>query len=138
MMASICAPISSTPYFSSVPFSLSATARLSAVCPPTVGSTRVGPLARDDLLEKLRRQRLDVRPVGDLRVRHDRRRVAVDEDHFQPLVAQRLARLRARVVELARLADDDRTGADDEHALDVGASGHYPLFSISSRNRLNR
>ena len=42
MIASICAPISLTPYFSSVPFSLSATARLSAVCPPTVGSTASG------------------------------------------------------------------------------------------------
>jgi hypothetical protein len=37
---------------------------------------------------------------------------------------ERLARLHAGVIELARLADDDRTGADDEDALDVGAPGH--------------
>ncbi len=42
LIDSICAPISSTPYFSSVPFSPSATARLSAVWPPTVGSTASG------------------------------------------------------------------------------------------------
>ena len=85
---------------------------------------RVGPLALDDLLEHFRRQRLDVGPVGQLRVGHDRRRVAVDQDDLEPLVAQRLARLRAGVVELAGLPDDDRAGADDENALDVGAFGH--------------
>ena len=71
-----------------------------------------------------RRERLDVGAIGDLRVGHDRRRIAVDEDDLEPFGAQRLARLRARVVELAGLADDDRAGADDEHALDVGAFGH--------------
>ncbi len=38
-IASMSAPISSTPYFSSTPFSCSATARLSAVWPPSVGSS---------------------------------------------------------------------------------------------------
>ena len=80
---------------------------------------RVGPLGRDDLLDDLGRQRLDVRAIGELGVRHDRRRVAVDEDHLEPFGLQRLARLRARVVELGRLADDDRTGADDEDALQI-------------------
>ncbi len=42
LMASICAPMSSTPYLASVPFSCSATARFSAVWPPTVGSTASG------------------------------------------------------------------------------------------------
>ena len=54
---------------------------------------RVGPLALDDRLEELRRERLDVGAVGQLRVGHDRRRVAVDEDDLEPLGAQRLARL---------------------------------------------
>ena len=39
LMASSFAPISSTPYFSSMPASASSTARFSAVCPPTVGSS---------------------------------------------------------------------------------------------------
>ena len=44
---------------------------------------------------------------------------------LEPLGAQRLARLRARVVELARLADHDRAGADDQDALQIGATGHF-------------
>ena len=42
LIASICAPISLTPYFCRMPRSCSATARLSAVWPPTVGSTASG------------------------------------------------------------------------------------------------
>ena len=48
----------------------------------------------------------------------------VDEDDAVALLLQRLARLRARVVELAGLPDDDRAGADDQDALDVGAARH--------------
>ena len=62
--------------------------------------------------------------VRHLRVRHDRGRVAVDQDHLEPFGAQRLARLRARVVELGGLADDDRPRADHEDAFDVSAFGH--------------
>ena len=72
----------------------------------------------------LRRERLDVGRVGQLRVGHDRGRVAVDQHHLETFGAQRLARLRARVVELGGLADDNRPGADDEHALDVGSFRH--------------
>jgi hypothetical protein len=53
----------------------------------------VGPFALDDRGQHFRRQRLDIGAVRELRVGHDRRRVAVDEDHFEPLGAQRLARL---------------------------------------------
>ena len=75
--------------------------------------------------EDLGRQRLDVGPVGQLRVGHDRRRIAVDENDLEPLGAQRLAGLGARIVELARLPDDDGAGADHEDAFDVGALGHF-------------
>ena len=85
---------------------------------------RVGALPLDDLRDHLPGDRLDVGDVGHLRVGHDRRRVRVHQDHPVALLAQRLARLRARVVELARLADDDRAGADDQDALDVGALRH--------------
>src|SRR5207302_662149 len=37
---------------------------------------------------------------------------------------QRLAGLSPGIIELARLADDDRAGADDENARDVGALRH--------------
>ena len=86
---------------------------------------RVGLLLRDDRLDDLPRDRLDVGRVGEVGVGHDRRRVRVHEDDAHALLAQHAARLGARVVELARLADDDRAGADDEDALDVVALGHY-------------
>ena len=84
----------------------------------------VGPLDGDDLLDDLGRDRLDVGPVGHLGVGHDGGRVRVDQDDLVALLAQRLARLGARVVELAGLADDDRAGADDQDLVDVGTLGH--------------
>ena len=85
---------------------------------------RVGPLALDDLGEHRPGDRLDVGDVGHLRIGHDRRRIGVDQDDLVVLLAQRLARLRARIVELAGLADDDRAGADDQDRGDVGSLGH--------------
>jgi hypothetical protein len=70
---------------------------------------RVGALALDDAGQHLDGQRLDVRPIGDLRVGHDRRRVRVHQDDAISLFAQRLHALRSGVVELAGLADHDRT-----------------------------
>ena len=86
---------------------------------------RVGPLALDDAGEALHVERLDVGGVGELGVGHDRRRVRVHQHDAVALVAQHPARLRARVVELAGLADDDRAAPDDQDRLEVGALGHY-------------
>ena len=85
---------------------------------------RVRTLALDDLGNHSPGDRLDVGRVGHLRIGHDRRRIGVDQDDPVPFLAQRLARLRARIVELAGLPDDDRAGADDQDRFDVGASGH--------------
>ena len=81
-------------------------------------------LLGDDLGDDLRRDRLDIGPVRRLRIGHDRGGVGIDEDDSIALRAQRLARLRARIVELAGLADDDRARADDEDRRDVGAFRH--------------
>ncbi len=78
------------------------------------GEQAVGPLPGDDRLDRLDRQRLEVDDVGDLRVGHDRGRVRVHQDRAHALGAQRAAGLRAGVVELGRLADDDRPGAEDQ------------------------
>ena len=85
---------------------------------------RVGALALDDLRDRARQQRLDVGRVGELRVGHDRRRVRVDEDDLVALLLQDLARLHAGVVELGRLADDDRAGAEDQDLVEVVAARH--------------
>ncbi len=81
-------------------------------------------LLLDDLGDDLRRDRLDIGGVGQLRVGHDRRRIGIDEDDAIALVLQRLDGLGAGIVELAGLADDDRAGADDEDRVDVGALRH--------------
>ena len=85
---------------------------------------RIGALAFDDLGNDLRRDRLNVCRVGEIGIGHDRRRVRVHQDDPVALFLKRLARLRARVVELAGLADDDRARADDQDRFDVGSLGH--------------
>lgn len=57
--------------------------------------------------------------MGEVRVRHDGGRIGVDEHHLVALLGERLARLRAGVVELARLADDDGPRAEDHDLLDA-------------------
>jgi hypothetical protein len=69
-------------------------------------------------------ERLDVGRVGELGIGHDRRRVRVHEHDAEALFAQHAARLGAGVVELARLADDDRATPDQEDGLEVGTAGH--------------
>ena len=90
------------------------------------GKQRVGALGGDDLLDELRSDGLEVCAIGEAGVGHDRGRVAVDEHDLEAVVAQDLARLRARVVELARLTDNDRSGTDHEDLVDVCTAGHLP------------
>ncbi len=92
--------------------------------PAQRGQHRVRPLPGDHLGDELRRDRLDVGRVGELRVGHDRGRVGVDQADPQPLGLEHPAGLGAGVVELARLADDDRPGADHQHVRDVVTPGH--------------
>src|SRR5690606_26843479 len=96
---------------------------------------RVGLLLLDDLFDHLPGDRLDVGDVRRLRVRHDRRRIAVHQDDLEAFLAQRLALLRTRIVEFAGLADDDRPGANDQDALEVGSLWHFrfPTHSESWR-----
>ena len=85
---------------------------------------RVGPLLFDDALDHLRYERLDVGGVGQLGIGHDRGGVGVHEDHPVPLSLQCLAGLRAGVVELAGLSDDNGPGSEDKNGAYVGSLGH--------------
>ena len=78
---------------------------------------RIGPLLLDHLGHDLPGERLDIRPIRRRRIGHDRGRVRVHEHDLVTLFAQRFAGLRARVVELAGLPDDDWPGTDDQNLL---------------------
>jgi hypothetical protein len=80
------------------------------------GQQRVRAFLLDDLLDHLPGDRLDVGGVRHARVGHDGGRIRIHQHHAVALVAQRLAGLRAGIVELAGLADDDGAGADDQDA----------------------
>ena len=86
-------------------------------------------LLGDDLGDDLRGDRLDIGAIGHVRVGHDRRRIGVDQDDAVALFAQGLARLGAGIVELARLTDDDRPGADDQDGRNVGPLRHQVLWA---------
>jgi hypothetical protein len=80
--------------------------------------------ANDDFLHAFRRDGFDVGAVGKLRVGHDGGRIGVHEHDAVSFLLEGFAGLRAGVIELARLANDDRAGADDEDGVNVGAFGH--------------
>ena len=124
MIASALAPIICTLYFSSTPELYKRHRGVERGLAAEGRQQRVGLLAHDDLLDDLRRNRLDVGAVGELRIGHDRGRVGVDQDDAVALLAQRLAGLDAGIIEFAGLADDDRAGADEEDGLEVGTLGH--------------
>ena len=107
---------------------------------PKRGQDCIRPLDSDDLLNDLWGDWLDVRCVGELRVGHDRRWVAIDEDDANAFVAQHPAGLSPRVVELACLADNDRSGSDDEHTFDVRAARHLstPYLRIGPSHQIDK
>ncbi len=76
--------------------------------PAQRGQQSVGPLAPDDPLDHLHRERFDVDHVGHVLVGHDRGRIGIDQDGRDPFLADRFAGLGAGVVELGRLPDHDR------------------------------
>ena len=84
----------------------------------------IGPLLLDDPRDHIGGDRLDIGGIGHVRIGHDRGGVGVDQHHPVPLLLQRLDRLGSGVVELAGLADNNRTGANDEDRGDVSAFGH--------------
>ena len=81
------------------------------------GQQRIGFFAFDDSLHDLGCDRLDVGPVGKLRVRHDRGRVGIDQDDVVPLLLERLAGLNTRVIEFASLPNHNGAGTNQQDSL---------------------
>ena len=85
------------------------------------GIRALAPQHPDDAFEI---ERLEVRAVGKARVGHDRRRVRVDDDRAISVLPQHLQRLAACVVELGRLPDHDRPGADQADRVKIVSARH--------------
>ena len=79
---------------------------------------RVGLLPLNDPLHHLGSNRLHIGPVRELRIRHDRSRIRIHQNHFITLLLQGFTGLDAGVVEFAPLPDDDRTGANEKDLVD--------------------
>ena len=92
--------------------------------PAETGQETLRLLLRDHGLDGLDRQWLEIDRIRDLRVGHDRGGVAVDEDRPDALGPQRAAGLGTGIVELGRLPDDDRPGAEDQDRGRLGRAGH--------------
>ena len=84
----------------------------------------VGVFFSDNALDELSGNGLHIGAVGQAGVSHDGSGVRIHEHHFVAVFLEHLARLSARVVELARLANNDGARANNENAFDVGTFGH--------------
>ena len=85
---------------------------------------RIGTLPLQDLAEEVGGERFDVRAIGEVRVRHDRRRIRVRKNHAVALTAQHPTGLGSGIVEFAGLTDHDRARPDDEDGLNVVTARH--------------
>ena len=110
-------------------------ARLSTEC----GQKTFGLLFCDDFFKKIYGQRLDIDAVGDMRIRHDRCGIAVDENDFEAFLLQGAASLGACVVKFCRLPYDDWTRADDHDLFQIIFFRHGYFSSLRSvRNCSNK
>ena len=82
------------------------------------------PLLLDNFGNGLPFHGLDVSRIGHSGVGHDGGGIRVHEDDSIAFLAKRLARLSTRVVKLTGLADNDRSSAEYQNALNVGSSWH--------------
>ena len=76
-----------------------------------------------DLDHILRRQRLEIEPVGGVVIGRHGLRIAVDHDRFDAGVAQAVGRVHAAVIELDSLADPVRSAAENDHLAPVAGIG---------------
>ena len=101
------------------------------------GSHKTKEFNFNDFRDDLGRDRLNISRVRQFRIGHDRRRVRIDEDDAIALFLQRLDRLCAGIIKLARLTNDNRASANDEDGGNVSSFWHY-LLPIIPTNFSNR
>src|SRR3954464_10858964 len=81
-------------------------------------------LANDYFFHAFRSDRLNIGAVGEFRIGHDGGRIGIHEHDAVTLLAQSFASLGAGVIKFASLADDDRTSANYQDGMNVGALRH--------------
>ena len=92
--------------------------------PAERGQDAVRLLLFDDAPQRGQRERLDVNMIRHVAVRHDGGGVGIDEDDLHPCIFKHFAGLRAGIIKLRGLADDDGPRADDKRAPDVLIERH--------------
>ncbi len=99
------------------------------------GSGREFAFDANDLFEVRERERFDVGAIRQLGVGHDGGGVRIRQHHFKTFRLERLASLRAGVIKLRRLANDDRARAENQYFRDVCAFRHLCSFALGLKWR---
>ena len=91
------------------------------------GEKRVRAFLANNLFDILPRDWFNIRAVSRIRIRHDRGRIGIHQNDFVPVFAEGFAGLSSRIIELASLANYDRTGTNDQNLLDVVSTWHFAV-----------
>jgi hypothetical protein len=73
----------------------------------------------ENCFDYFRRYWLNIGPISEFGIGHDRSRIGIHQYDLVPLLAQRLTGLHAGIIELAALSDYNRTGPYQEDLTEV-------------------
>ena len=74
-------------------------------------------------------QRFNIGFVSHFWIRHNRRRIGIDQNNFIAQTAQGFTGLCAGIVEFTSLANNNRTGADNQDFMDISSLTHMQPLS---------
>ena len=77
------------------------------------GEQRIRTFLLENTFHHLNRNGLDIRPISQIGIGHDRSGITVDEHHFIPFLFQGLAGLGAGIIEFTGLADHNGSRANE-------------------------
>ena len=119
------------PAFAQNTFPLKLHCKVQSCLPADAGDNGIRPFIAQNFGYIVKCQRLHVNLIGNRGIRHDGSGIGVDQHNLVALFFERQAGLRARIVELRRLADHNRAGPDDQHFFNVRSLCH--ILSPHSR-----
>ena len=110
--------------------------KVEACLPTNAGNNGIGALVAQDLGYVFQRQGLHIDLVRNGGVGHDGGRVGVDENDLVALLLECKTRLRACIVKLGGLSDNDRARTDDQNLFQICSLCHTlipPFYSCYIR-----